>query len=126
MNKLVYLHSNDDSCRKGTIAIELPNKSDLTSTLNTYANGILLNIGAARLSPKERFNKKLGRSYAEKLITPTKCYLESLSINDQKHVYNFRAVVTNRCPRESATQDVYFGLAVNDLSDGVRLVYGGF
>lgn len=125
--KINYIHCNGDkNFKRGTIAVVLPSKEDLTTLFTTHATCIGLVVGAARLAKNKPFNKRLGREYAEKMLIPTKCDLVAIEIRGTKHVYHFKAWTANNCPKEPKVQEIVFGLSTVAESENVAVVYGFF
>jgi hypothetical protein len=127
MSKIAYIHNNGDvNFKRGTIAIGVPEKQDLTQLFISHGTCIALVVGAARLAKNKMFNKKLGRQYSEKMMIATKCDLTRVEIRGTKHVYHFKAWTANNCPEESKVQPLVFALSTTAESENVNIVYGFF
>lgn len=125
--KLAYIHCNGDkSFKRGTIAVGLPTKEELTSLFTVHGTCMGLFVGAARLAKNKSFNKKLGREFADKMLIPTKCDLDSVEIRGTKHIYHFKVWTANNCPKEPKVQELAFGLSTTSESDNVCVIYGFF
>lgn len=125
--KISYIHCNGDKAfKRGTIAVGLPSKEELTTLFLTHSTCMAFFIGAARLAKNKLFNKKLGRQYSEKMMIPTKCDLTHVEIRGTKHVYHFRAWTVNKCPKEPRVQEIVFALSTTKESENVNVLYGFF
>lgn len=125
--KVAFIHCNGDlAFKRGTIAIGLPEKDELTRLFTAHATCIALIVGAARLAKNKIFNKKLGREFSTKMMQPAKVDFTHVEIRGTKHVYHFESWVANNCPKEKKMQKIEFALSTTNESPNVNLVYGFF
>ncbi len=126
-NKVSFIHCNGEtSFKRGTIALGMPTKDELTRLFLCHGTCIALMVGAARLAKNKVFNKKLGREFSTKMMAAAKVDLLKVEIRGTKHVYHFEAWVANSCPNEEKMQKVEFALSTIKESDNVNIVYGFF
>lgn len=125
--KLAYIHCNGDvSFKRGTIAIGMPTKEELTTLFTSHGTCMALPVGAARLAKNKLFNKKLGREYSAKLMAVAKVDLDTIEIRGTKHIFHFNAWVANNCPDEAKMQKLDFAVSTTNESPNVNVVYGFF
>lgn len=126
-NKVSFIHCNGDvSFKRGTIAVGVPSKDELTKLFTVHGTCIALMVGAARLAKNKIFNKKLGREYSTKMMQPAKVDLTHVEIRGTKHIYHFEAWIANNCPNEEKMQKIEFAVSTTNESPNVNIVYGFF
>lgn len=120
-----YVHQNKpNSNTKGTLALDIPSKLDLERLFSLHGNQLLVNIGVTIKSPKDPFNRKIGREQALKNQDKWPADLLNIVQYGTKHVYNFGLMIKHK--REYGTQErlVRFSLTTVAESDAVKIVAG--
>lgn len=127
MSTVAYIHCNGDvAFKRGTIAVGMPSKEEITRLFLCHGTCIALMVGAARLAKNKIFNKKLGREFSQKMMQPAKVDLTSVEIRGTKHIYHFESWVANNCPNEEKMQKIEFAMSTTNESVNVNFVYGFF
>lgn len=126
MNNMNIVHNNLSCFKRGTMVFELPSKKDLTNLFSLHGTCTLIKVGAVRLNNKDQFNKKLGVKLAQEKMSFVGCYLSHVEIRGTKHIYHFKATVSNRVPSEEKTQEINFGVSTVNESDNVQMAYANF
>jgi hypothetical protein len=121
----MYVHQNKkNSLTKGTIAVDVPTKSDLEKLFTLHANQLLMNIGVTVKSPKDSFNRKKGREQAAKNRQPWPMDLKSIEMAGTKHVYNFNVTLKHKREYGPSDRMVRISLTTVAESDVVKVVFG--
>lgn len=86
---LEFSHNQEDWCVHGTLAVELPTKRDLENIFMTHSNKTLLRVGVSIKSPKDNFEKKVGRDVATKRLAPVGFTLDHIVQEGTTHLFCF-------------------------------------
>lgn len=120
-----YIHQNKKNCLlKGTIALDLPSKSDLERLFTLHGSQLLTNIGITIKSPKDPFSKKLGREQSAKNRQHWPADLRNIEQHGTKHVYNFKVDIKHSRLYGPTERIVRFSITTVAESDVVKVVAG--
>lgn len=120
---IAYKHvRNGAFSNEGTLAIELPGKELLLELFKTHSTSTIMSFGYSIVSKKDHFNKKTGRTVAEKRMSPQVVSFTGVRRRNLQHIYDFNVVVPNVQVDETDIT-INFGLGVVVESNQVRLYY---
>jgi hypothetical protein len=122
---IAFSHVTNKSTR-GTIAIDLPAKQDLSSLFEQHGTATIMAIGTAQLHPEDHFNRPVGREVSQKRLVYTAAYIKSVEIRGIKHIYHFRSEVPDTSSLIKKKKVVIFGISTTKEEDVTKLMYATF
>lgn len=119
-----YIHQTDKEGLLGTLAINLPTKVTLTTMFLQHASHVMVELGVAKLSPKDKFNKKIGREVSLNKIVPVKAELIEVTQVGVKHVYHFHVDRIEHKENPGVVFEAWFHVTTLLESPNVKLIKG--
>lgn len=110
-----YIHSNNAFEAKYTLAVVVPTTYEFNRSRDLYTRSndnttLNLNVGIAKLSPKDRYCKKIGRDISSSRITELLFNIISYHCSFKEEVFHVEY------------ENVDFYLVKKRLSDNIRVV----
>ena len=123
-----FAHNNGDLVfKRGTFALELPNREFLENMFKTHGTATLMRIGHTRVSKLDPFIKKTGRELAISRMDWHKVHLQYVEISGTKHVWHFKVdLPTKSNYSNNGIDSVVFGVTTVAESEHANLVYCHF
>jgi len=111
--KLQYFHCTEE---RFTVALEPPTKEVLRYILEESHGNLFVNIGFAKVHPKDQFVKAIGRAVAGARVKPVKLTFHHAYVHKNKTYYRFS------CPVEGTNEFLHFiGFSAVPTSNSVHL-----
>lgn len=119
-------HQNSlDKNSRATLVIGIPAKEKLLDMLEMGNEVLKVNLGVALVSPKDEYNKKVGREVAMSKIAPITAYLEKVTIRPGNRVvlHFITCFKDERKYSGGGIKTVEFGMSYIPKSNNARAEY---
>jgi len=118
-----FYHTTHQALLISTIAIEFPKKEFFEEVLiKSHATDILLPVGISIKSPKDVFNKKIGREVALTNLKAVPCTFTRMYTKGMKHIYNFEIL---NYAYKGKKYNLHISCTTVKESDAIWLIDGG-